>query len=200
MNNRPHSHAKTPYCTHCGSSLVEGSLFCRQCGRRAAPVGDAPAEVRSVRTVPVTVVEQPPTTPLLPARESVSAANKPADSSTPSEPATQRPCPCCGSPSPATPTLRLRLVQKNGAEQLVELDKESVLIGSDESCDLRVENDAYVSRKHARVRRENGLLFVDDLGSSNGTQVRIRRSIILEADDELIVGTSIVRLEVQERP
>jgi len=148
----------------------------------------------------VTVVEQPVSKALLPASESGSVANAPTVALTPSEPVQQRPCPCCGSPSPATPTLRLRLVQKNGAEQLVELDTDSVLIGSDESCDLRVENDAYVSRKHARVRRENGLLFVDDLGSSNGTQVRIRRSIILEADDELIVGTSIVRLEVQERP
>ena len=73
------------------------------------------------------------------------------------------------------------------------------VIGKDEGCDLVLDGDAYVSRRHARLRLEDDLVFLDDLGSSNGTLLRIRRPIALEVGDEILVGTSVIRLEQSTR-
>jgi pSer/pThr/pTyr-binding forkhead associated (FHA) protein len=49
-------------------------------------------------------------------------------------------------------------------------DQDSVLIGRTSECDV-ILYDPGVSRRHARIYVENGQFFVEDVGSSNGTQV-----------------------------
>lgn len=46
----------------------------------------------------------------------------------------------------------------------------SVLIGRDLACDIRV-GAGQASRRHARILREDGAFFIEDLGSVNGTLV-----------------------------
>jgi pSer/pThr/pTyr-binding forkhead associated (FHA) protein len=62
--------------------------------------------------------------------------------------------------------------------------------------------EAKVSRRHARIRRENGRYVIEDLGSTNGTFVnRGRRLIpgnahILNDGDEIIVGKTFLRFYI----
>ncbi len=72
---------------------------------------------------------------------------------------------------------------------------EQLVIGKAGECDLTILEDNFVSRHHARLVRSNGNLLVEDLNSSNGTCLRIRRPIVVEPGDELIVGKSVFRVE-----
>lgn len=64
----------------------------------------------------------------------------------------------------------------------------SLVIGRDSECEISIE-DRQVSRHHARVVNNNGVCFVEDLGSKNGTffsgkqiveQVRLNDSDVLQ--------------------
>jgi hypothetical protein len=46
--------------------------------------------------------------------------------------------------------------------------REAIDIGRDEDCAIRIE-ERQVSRHHARLRNENGICYIEDLGSKNGT-------------------------------
>jgi len=62
--------------------------------------------------------------------------------------------------------------------------------------------DAKVSRRHARIVRNNGSYFVEDLGSTNGTYVNRGRRLLpgnaqlLSDGDELIVGKTFLRFQI----
>ncbi len=44
-------------------------------------------------------------------------------------------------------------------------------IGRDRECEVRLARDEHVSRRHARLLRDGGQLFLEDLGSTHGTYV-----------------------------
>jgi pSer/pThr/pTyr-binding forkhead associated (FHA) protein len=49
----------------------------------------------------------------------------------------------------------------------------SVTIGTAEDCDLRINSDAYVSARHARIEQhDTGRFVLTDIGSTNGTWIR----------------------------
>lgn len=65
------------------------------------------------------------------------------------------------------------------------------------------DTDAKVSRRHARiVRKEGGVYYIEDLGSTNGTYVNRGRRLlpgnsqILKNGDEVIVGKTFLRFQV----
>ena len=64
------------------------------------------------------------------------------------------------------------------------------------------DTDAKVSRRHARIVRNNGAYFIEDLGSTNGTYVNRGRRLlpgnaqILNDGDEVIVGKTFLRFHV----
>jgi two-component system, NtrC family, response regulator AtoC len=67
-----------------------------------------------------------------------------------------------------------------------------LLVGRDPECEVRLE-DTKVSRRHARLYLEDGLLFVEDLGSKNRTRVNgvpIDGSLRLGNGDEVGVGSA----------
>ncbi|MCW8944780.1 MAG: FHA domain-containing protein [Sedimenticola sp.] len=78
----------------------------------------------------------------------------------------------------------------------VSIDKQIVTIGRDADSDVQL-NDPSVSRNHASIRRIYTDLYIEDLGSTNGTQLN-GRSItkhVLKAGDRLIIGTYQVDLQ-----
>jgi hypothetical protein len=64
------------------------------------------------------------------------------------------------------------------------------------------DQDAKVSRRHARIRRTNGGYVIEDLGSTNGTYVNRGRRLIpgnaeaLNDGDEVIVGKTFLRFRI----
>lgn len=64
------------------------------------------------------------------------------------------------------------------------------------------DSDAKVSRRHARIVRDNGSYYIEDLGSTNGTYVNRGRRLLpgnaqpLSDGDELIVGKTFLRFQV----
>jgi len=76
--------------------------------------------------------------------------------------------------------------------QIYDLADE-VTLGRAPGCGVRVE-DSYTSNIHARLYRRNGSLWVEDLGSTNGTWVnaeRIGSAVKLGRGDLLQVGGTV---------
>ena len=62
-----------------------------------------------------------------------------------------------------------QLVYQGGEpERNIILKKEIYCIGSQEDADIRIENEM-VSRLHARLNRVDGVYYIEDLNSRNGT-------------------------------
>ena len=61
-------------------------------------------------------------------------------------------------------------------------------------------DDANVSRQHAEVRPRGGSWVLNDLGSTNGSSVngrRVQEAEVLRSGDEVEVGTSTIRFELE---
>ena len=70
-------------------------------------------------------------------------------------------------------------------------------IGRDRGCDL-VLSDGQASRRHARLESQNGIVFLRDLDSSNGTFLNgkpLRGAVETMPGDEIDIGTSRVLVE-----
>src|SRR4051812_2107290 len=103
------------------------------------------------------------------------------------------------------PVLQRRTVVKvlTGLEagRLHVITSDLTVVGRAVGCDLRID-DSSLSRQHCRIRKTNGVYFVEDLGSRNGTMVngmRIQAPQRLEdgALVQLAAGT-IVMFSQQE--
>lgn len=92
--------------------------------------------------------------------------------------------------------------------RVVELGRERsfeglcpLTIGRDRDCEL-VLADAEVSRRHARLEAQGGIVFVRDLESSNGTLLNGRlldSAVETRQGDEIDVGTTRVIVEQLQR-
>ena len=120
-------------------------------------------------------------------------------------PRAARPAPAAVSPAPtrsrrdrgaAKGVLRLRVVEP--AEQsgrAYELSDE-LTVGRVAGCQITLE-DTYASQLHARVFRKDGQLFVEDLGSTNGTYLnrkKVTAPVALRKGDRLQVGKTVMEL------
>ncbi len=89
--------------------------------------------------------------------------------------------------------LHLKVIEpQEGYGQTFEVGEE-VTLGRAQGCGVRVE-DSYTSNLHARLFRRNGSLWVEDLGSTNGTWVnaeRIGATAKLGKGDLLQVGGTV---------
>lgn len=64
-------------------------------------------------------------------------------------------------------------------------------------CDLNFPDDAYLSTRHAQLSlTDDGSLQVEDLGSRNGTFVRIHGERKLAHGDAIMLGEQVMRVEV----
>jgi len=62
-------------------------------------------------------------------------------------------------------------------------------------CDVNFPEDDYLSQRHARVLQSGNYTVVEDLGSSNGTFLAVRRDQALEHGDEIMIGGQVLRVE-----
>jgi len=64
-----------------------------------------------------------------------------------------------------------------------------------ERGDIIFPDDGYVSGLHCRVATENGRAVLLDVGSSNGTFLRIRSEVALEEGNVLLMGQQLYRID-----
>ena len=101
------------------------------------------------------------------------------------------------------PRLALRFIsgKYKGGEYVLSETGETC-IGRSSDIDLVLMEDM-VSRKHARIWVENGSIYLQDLGSTNGTFVngeKIAKTVV-NRGDRILVGTSIMKVvETDKQP
>ena len=86
------------------------------------------------------------------------------------------------------------LTGKSAGEECVVHDELS--IGRLPECGLTL-HDQGVSRKHARLVRESAELYLEDLGSANGTKLRGQRVQKVRLDDGAVFAVGPVELRVR---
>ena len=87
--------------------------------------------------------------------------------------------------------------QGNQAGLAADLASGVIMIGRGADCQLILEDD-YVSTRHARVVSTPNGIYVEDLGSTNGTYVngqRITAPTTITLADTVRIGKTILRLE-----
>ena len=88
-----------------------------------------------------------------------------------------------------------QLVMSRGPRpgQIFELPRSTVSLGRDPGNQVAI-NDPQISRQHARITPQGGLLILEDLGSTNGTTVnglRISSPHTLAHGDEIGMGDDV---------
>jgi hypothetical protein len=187
-------------CPTCKTHNLDTSRFCDECGTRlvqpSAPPGQAPAAY-------VPPVVDRPSTPVSVTSVGVPAVEVGLDPKTSENVEVD-----AGGKSAhavliiergGTPGTEFRLI--NDESTIGRWDADN---GVFPDIDLDAfDEDAKVSRRHARIRRNNGSYFIEDLGSTNGTYVNRGRRLlpgnaqVLNDGDEVIVGKTFLRFRIK---
>ena len=100
-----------------------------------------------------------------------------------------------GSPNPGF-WGKITVVIGNGVDgSAYPLLNESVTMGR-ERGDINFPEDGYVSGLHARLTHQNGMFVLSDLGSSNGTFIRVQSERMLTDGSFILLGQQLFRLSV----
>ena len=93
--------------------------------------------------------------------------------------------------------LRLDLLEGTYASRTTEFTlRRELVVGRDETCDIPF-SDGSVSRRNSRVFLAGGAVYIEDLGSQNGTCVngeRITTARQLRSGDTVSIGDAVFRL------
>ncbi|HQZ95134.1 MAG TPA: FHA domain-containing protein [Pyrinomonadaceae bacterium] len=187
-------------CSACQTANLDTSRFCDECGSRL------------IASPPVEETPQPAYVP----PPSASSFSRPVSVTSLGVP------PVAFEPEPATPLSHVKNVNSGSAHASLMIERgdgpgTEYRLVSDESTigrwdadngifpdvDLDAhDSDAKVSRRHARIIRNNGGYFIEDLGSTNGTYVNRGRRLLpgnaqlLNDGDEVIVGKTFLRFKI----
>ena len=91
----------------------------------------------------------------------------------------------------------LQVISGSGAGTVIPLPTGDLLIGRNDPQAGALADDPLLSRRHARVSADGGHVYIEDLGSSNGTRVNgvtIRDRQLLRPGDIIEVGGSRLQL------
>ena len=58
------------------------------------------------------------------------------------------------------------------------------------------DQDRFMSSRHCRVMNSNHHLSLEDLGSTNGTFIRVRDEVVVEHDDLILLGQKIYKIKL----
>jgi len=185
--------AKPTKCARCGRENDPALASCLDCG--ASLPGPAPSAATCAACGAA----------LQPGFRFCGTCGRPVapPASAPEPPGAKGTSPHLARPVPAPPRpARFRLVLRRGegaAGATFPLSRDEAVCGRT-GGDVRLADDPTVSPRHARFTQAGGGLQVEDLGSVNGTFLRLRAPRRLRVGDELRLGRQLLRLEPAPRP
>lgn len=91
--------------------------------------------------------------------------------------------------------LALERICQNGTREVYWRPQRVLSIGRS-LCDVNFPDDGYLSTRHAQLTRTGHGAFVEDLGSRNGTFVRVHVPRQLHHGDIVLVGEQVLRVEL----
>ena len=105
--------------------------------------------------------------------------------------------PTAAAPAPAArSTLRLKVIEPAAARGQVFEVGEEVTLGRSPGCGVALQ-DSTVSQVHARLFRQGSTLWIEDLGSTNGTWVnkaKVSAPVTLKRGDRVAVGGTVLEV------
>lgn len=93
------------------------------------------------------------------------------------------------------PPIGLAITKNNKETQLRQFSQNEITIGRDPTCDCYTEDDS-ISARHARLSYHHNQWWLEDLGSTNGTQLNQQRlampTVVISNDEFACGGTHFV--------
>jgi pSer/pThr/pTyr-binding forkhead associated (FHA) protein len=99
-----------------------------------------------------------------------------------------------GSPDPGYRARLVQLLEGGGMGEVIPLRAGANGLGR-ESGEVSFPGDRYVSGRHARIDVGEAAVTLTDLGSSNGTFLRVNGPTEIAAGDQVLVGMQLLRVE-----
>lgn len=100
------------------------------------------------------------------------------------------------SPKRPSPFRVTQILRGGVAGMLICARESSVTIGRD-NCDMNFPNDPYMSGRHCKIEQSHhGRFMLSDMGSKNGTYVRIQGERELAHGDYLFIGRELLRVDI----
>ena len=93
-------------------------------------------------------------------------------------------------------TLEIRQQLRGGQPGWVFRPESEVVTLGREGNDINFPDDPFISGHHAELRLSGGVLSVTDLGSRNGTFIRINGARVLKHGDYVFLGQQLLRVEI----
>ena len=200
-------------CLGCGPATAAGAKFCPQCGQSLTAFVDERSTISSLPTLPTADAKPDPRTPTIgPDTQPQTDAYRSQVLEPPATvavcdcgrelPENAQFCPRCGKPvaCPVEESYCLVLRIPGQKATYIPLVGDQLTVGKSPDNDLVIPGDDYVSRQHAQILKKDKKILLEDLGSSNGTLLKIRRMIELEVGDEILVGTNMLTLQKSVNP
>lgn len=99
-----------------------------------------------------------------------------------------------GSPNPGYWGRVSVMVSQDRACSAFPIREEGVTIGREDG-DITFPDDGYVSGTHCTVAGDDDGVFLEDLGSSNGTYMRVRKNEVVTPGNLILIGQQLFRVD-----
>ncbi len=183
-------------CSKCGKRLGKGAKFCGGCGAAIAS-DDTAANEPEEEVFGSDVVEC-----IVHPEGAVDAATDdvPQSAFAVEEPHDVSPADLAKAVERAAPrkagAVRIRILNGLRAGESVSVKEgASLMVGASKDAGLILSGDDLVSRRHAQVCVRNGQAFLEDLGSTNGTLIDVKRERPIVVGDRIILGNTVIQVE-----
>jgi pSer/pThr/pTyr-binding forkhead associated (FHA) protein len=100
-----------------------------------------------------------------------------------------------GSPPPQVWARLVQVLEGGKIGEIHLLMQPEVMIGREEG-EIRFPEDGFISSKHCLLANRDGDCFLRDLGSSNGTYMRIHEPQELKNEDRIQIGNQVLKVDL----